>query len=169
MPYIPPFADVQTGDNTNIRRLEDSERKNLHRHLVEYQEKMAKDIQTRRVKSINPSAPANVMLDQAQAGKKAWDTISKLLAQLGPPTESQKKEFLNIRSNHFETNHQLFKEFMTRNKGRNLEPIISKGVFYDGGLSKVSMDNNFIYQRLIHISIIYYIYRFDIDLNFDKF
>ncbi|POG62935.1 hypothetical protein GLOIN_2v1784706 [Rhizophagus irregularis DAOM 181602=DAOM 197198] len=136
LPYVPPFADVQSGDNNIVRRLEDSERKNLHRHLVEYQEKMAKDLQTRRVKSINPAAPANVMLDQAQASKKAWDTISKLLAQLGPPTESQKKEFLNIRNNHFETNHQLFKEFMTRNKFRNLESIVSKGVFYEGGFSK---------------------------------
>ncbi|RIA90709.1 hypothetical protein C1645_875920 [Glomus cerebriforme] len=136
LPYIPPFADMQTRDNTNVRRLEDSDRKNLHRHLVEYQEKMSKDLQTRRVKSINPAAPANTMLDQAQASKKAWDTISKLLAQLGPPTETQKKEFLNISNNHLETNNQLFKEFMIRNKIRNIESIVSKGVFYDGGFSK---------------------------------
>jgi len=133
---------VSTGDNINTRRLEDSERKALHRHLIENQEKIAKDLQTRRVKSINPAAPANVMLDQAQANKKAWDRISTLLAQLGLPTESQKKEFSNISNNHFETNNQLFKEFMIRNKNRSVGSIISKGVFYDGGFSKVSMKIN---------------------------
>src|ERR1044072_5782662 len=102
---------------------------------------MAKDLQTRRVKSINPAAPANTMLDQAQANKKAWDAISKLLAQLGPPTENQKKEFPSINNHHLETNNILFKEFMIRNKIRNVEPIVSKGVFYDGGFSKVSIEN----------------------------
>ncbi|CAG8508989.1 2177_t:CDS:10 [Funneliformis mosseae] len=137
---LPPthsFADVPAGDNVNVRRLEDSERKALHRHLIENQEKMAKDLQTRRVKSINPaSAPANIMLDQAQANKKTWDKISTLLAQLGPPAESQMKEFSNIGTNHFETNNQLFKEFMIRHKNRSIESIVSKRVFYDGGISK---------------------------------
>ena len=105
---------------------------------------MAKDLQTRRVKSINPSAPANTMFDQIQANRKAWDSISKLLAQLGPPAEGQKKEFLSINNNLLKTNNQLFKEFMTRNKVRKIESIVTKRIFYDGGggFSKVRMKNN---------------------------
>ena len=124
---------MPAGDNANLHRLEDSERKALHRHLVENQEKMAKDLQTRRIKSINPSAPANTMFDQVQANRKAWDAISKLLAQLGPPVESQKKEFPSINNNLLETNNQLFREFMNRIKSRKIDSIVSKGVFYDGG------------------------------------
>ncbi|CAI2172941.1 5991_t:CDS:10 [Funneliformis geosporum] len=137
LPQTCPFTDVPAGDNTNVRRLEDSVRKALHRHLIENQEKVTKDLQILRVKSIKPAtAPANLMFDQAQASKKTWDKITTLLAQLGPPTESQMKEFSNIGNNHFETNNQLFKEFMIRHKNRSIESIVSKGVFYDGGISK---------------------------------
>ncbi|RIB13611.1 hypothetical protein C2G38_1974674 [Gigaspora rosea] len=137
LPNVPPFADTRTNDQGNIRKLDDTDRKALHKYLFENQEKMARDLQTRRVKSINPTNSANTILDQAQASKKAWDKISTLLAHLGPPAENQKKESKSHSNNHFETNHQLFTEFMHRNANRSVDSIISKSVFYDGALSKV--------------------------------
>ncbi|CAG8790790.1 106_t:CDS:2, partial [Racocetra fulgida] len=138
LPNIPSFSDTRTGDQGNIRKLDETDRKALHKYLIENQEKMAKDLQTRRVKSINPASSANIILDQAQTSKKAWDKISTLLAHLGPPAESQKKDLFQSNNNrHFETNHQLFTEFMHRNANRSVDSIISKSLFYDGALSKV--------------------------------
>ncbi|CAG8518713.1 24789_t:CDS:10 [Dentiscutata erythropus] len=136
LPNVPSFADTRTGDQGNIRKLDDTDRKALHKYLFENQEKMARDLQTRRVKSINPANSANTILDQAQASKKAWDKISTILAHLGPPAENQKKDFKSHSNHHFETNHQLFTEFMHRNANRSVDSIISKSLFYDGALSK---------------------------------
>ncbi|CAG8801643.1 25364_t:CDS:2, partial [Racocetra persica] len=137
LPNIPSFSDTRTSDQGNIRKLDETDRKALHKYLIENQEKMAKDLQTRRVKSINPASSANIILDQAQTSKQAWDKISTLLAHLGPPAESQKKDLFQSNNNrHFETNHQLFTEFMHRNANRSVDSIISKSLFYDGALSK---------------------------------
>ncbi|CAG8450213.1 2329_t:CDS:10 [Ambispora leptoticha] len=95
---------------------------------------------TRRMKSsLNPSSSnVNVPseIEQTQANKRAYDKLSTLLAKLGPPPETQKKEFTNISNQHFETNHQLFTDFMRRNSHRNLDYIKSKGLFYSYGFSK---------------------------------
>ncbi|CAG8574310.1 8733_t:CDS:10, partial [Diversispora eburnea] len=135
LPNLPQFADINSFEQPSIRRLDDSERKTLHKHLIENQEKMAKDLQFRRVKSLNPSISGNVASDQTH-DKKAWDKISTLLAQLGPPTETQKKHFSMTSNYHSKTNHHMFIEFMRRNSTRNAEFITSKGVFYESGVSK---------------------------------
>ncbi|CAG8470540.1 8562_t:CDS:10 [Ambispora gerdemannii] len=112
----------------------------LHKHLFQNVDKIGKDLITRRVKSsLNPlSSNGNILseIEQTQTNKRAYDKLSTLLAHLGPPPETQKKEFTNISSQHFETNHHLFTDFMRRNSNRNLDYIKSKGLFYGGGLSK---------------------------------
>ncbi|KAG9291425.1 hypothetical protein G9A89_021843 [Geosiphon pyriformis] len=116
-------------------RLEDTDRKALHKYLFLNLERMGRELVTRRVKSINPSNGLSE-IDQTQANKRAYDKLSTLLAKLGPPSENQKKEFSSISNQHFETNHHLFSEFMRRYSNRNLESISSKGLFYGGGVSK---------------------------------
>ncbi|CAJ0836147.1 20802_t:CDS:10 [Entrophospora sp. SA101] len=136
LPVASQLSEHKSREASNIHRLSDANRKAFHRHLVENQERIAKDLQTRRVKSIGTTVHNNISLDFTYANKKSWDKISTLLAQIGPPIESQKKDFAVIGTNHFETNNQLFSEFMRRNANRNIDSIISKEIFYKGGVSK---------------------------------
>ncbi|CAH1760475.1 9376_t:CDS:10 [Entrophospora sp. SA101] len=133
---INTLAEHEPREASNINRLSDASQKAFHRHLVENQERIAKDLQTCRVKSISSTVHNNISLDCIHANKKTWDKISTLLAQIGPPVESQKKDFAVIGTNHFETNNQLFSEFMRRNANRNIDSIVSKEIFYKGGISK---------------------------------
>ncbi|CAG8692440.1 10998_t:CDS:2, partial [Acaulospora colombiana] len=135
-PNLPLFEEMGAGEQTSIRRLDEADRKSLHKHLSKNQEKITKELQAYRVKSMNPANSTSSMPDRFQESKKSWDKISTLLAQLGTFTESQKKESSVISNRHSETNHHLFTEFMRQNANRNVENIISKGVFYEGGISK---------------------------------
>ncbi|CAG8773738.1 25140_t:CDS:2, partial [Racocetra persica] len=71
----------------------------------------------------------------AQANKATLDRIATLLAQLGPPMETQKKEFFNVSVQSFAPNNHLFLEFMKKNANKSTESIINKNIFYEGGLS----------------------------------
>ncbi|CAG8612074.1 12667_t:CDS:10, partial [Ambispora leptoticha] len=130
---------THNNNNDNLR-VDDSDLKLLHKHLFQNLDKIGKDLITRRINpALNPlSSNANVLseIEQMQANKRAYDKLSTLLAKLGPPPETQKKEFTNINNQHFETNHHLFTDFMRKNSHRNLDYIKSTELFYIYGLSK---------------------------------
>nr|CAG8557750.1 86_t:CDS:10 [Entrophospora candida] len=120
-------------EKSTSRVLRDSDRKALHKILYDCQERMSKDLQTRRIKSIVPGLSTDP--EQIQNKKKLWDKLSTLLAQLGTPPETPKKESSLYAYNHLANNH-LFTEFMKRHSKRNVEAISSRKLFYEGGMSK---------------------------------
>ncbi|CAG8444039.1 5054_t:CDS:10 [Acaulospora morrowiae] len=132
LPISTPSSELKLGETTAAARvLDDTDNKALHRHLYHNQEKMGRDLQTRRLMY---GLAGN--LDNEQAIKQAWDKISTLLAQLGPPPETSKKEIMSVTSQSFANNNHFFQEFMRRNINRATEPIVSKEIFYEGGPSK---------------------------------
>ncbi|CAJ0639691.1 4433_t:CDS:2, partial [Entrophospora sp. SA101] len=120
-------------EKSTSRVLRDSDRKALHKILYDCQERMSKDLQTRRIKSIVPGLSTDP--EKIQNKKKLWDKLSTLLAQLGTPPETPKKESSLYAYNHLANNH-LFTEFMKRHSKRNVEAISSRKLFYEGGMSK---------------------------------
>ncbi len=103
---------------------------------------MAKELSARRVKY----SLLGISMDseQAQANKLAWDRLGTLLAQLGPPVEQPKKETIYVHTPYYDTMNHFFGEFMRRNKGRNLDSILEKNIFYESGSSRVNFIINII-------------------------
>ncbi|CAG8517845.1 8557_t:CDS:10 [Diversispora eburnea] len=136
-PISTPSSELKSAEATPTSRLlEDADRKSLHRLLYIYHENMSRSLQTRRLKS---NLPGNTDNEQVKANKLAWDRISTLLAQLGPPSETPKKEFLSTTSHSFVNNNHLYLEFMRRNANRMTENHnILKDIFYEGGNSKAN-------------------------------
>ncbi|CAJ0643714.1 10011_t:CDS:10 [Entrophospora sp. SA101] len=114
------------------RRLDDAHKKILHKLLYDNQERMSRDLQTRRVKNNLQTTDS----EQAQKNKREWDRISTLLAQLDPPNINSNKEFKRYNAIYYQSNNHLYAEFMKRYENRNLEPIATKKLFYRGGVSK---------------------------------
>jgi hypothetical protein len=100
---------------------------------------MTREISARRVKY----SLTGISMDseQAQANKASWERLATLLAQLGPPAEQPKKEAMYAHTSYYDTTNHFFKEFMKRNKDRNLEPILEKNIFYESGVSRVSLSS----------------------------
>ncbi|KAF7723612.1 Ras GTPase activating protein ira2 [Apophysomyces ossiformis] len=104
----------------------DKEYAMLHRVLVNTIDSMSQDFTKRRILGHD--------MDQCQG---QFDKFANLVAQLGEPPELPKTDW----DNGYEpctppAANQLYVEFMSRNRGRNVEPIVSKEIFYDGGQSK---------------------------------
>src|SRR4051794_2495942 len=105
----------------------------LHKLLYDNQERMSRDLQTRRVKNNLQSSLASVPnafrstasgtttatspttdSEQAQTNKREWEKISTLLAQLDPPDIIPKKEFMKSNNLYYKSNNHLYAEFMRR-------------------------------------------------------
>jgi len=69
------------------------------------------------------------------ATKRSFDTLSTLLAQLGPPPERHRRDVVPVTLNTAPNIHQ-YHEFMRKNRGRGNDNILKDTVFYEGGLSK---------------------------------
>ncbi|KAF0455119.1 gtpase-activator protein for ras-like gtpase [Gigaspora margarita] len=129
LPISTPTSELSTID-TPPRRLDDADRKMLHKFLHDNLERMYKELQNRRSKSLGQPND-----ESAQANKATLDRIATLLAQLGPPMETQKKEFFSVNVQSSAPNNLFFLEFMKKNSHRGTEMISGKKIFYEGGLS----------------------------------
>jgi hypothetical protein len=112
-----------------IRPMEDKDYSCLHRVLFDNMERISREVTTRSVRQGADQDTANIP-------KRQFDRFSNLLAQLGRPPEVSKQEFTGLRSYTFAAANQLYAEFMRRNSHRSVESIVSKNIFYEGGVSK---------------------------------
>ena len=62
--------------------------------------------------------------------------MCNLLAQLGPPPDQETKGKSLSATGKLNATNQLFLEFMQRNEKRNIDPVVAKKMFYEGGVSK---------------------------------
>lgn len=99
---------------------------NLHRMLTESMERLSRDFATSNLHNLNDPA----------SWKKGFDKFANLLAQLGRPPELPPKETRISRSYVYAASNQLYADFMRRNSHRSAESIVSKNIFYEGGVSK---------------------------------
>ncbi|ORY04201.1 hypothetical protein K493DRAFT_311429 [Basidiobolus meristosporus CBS 931.73] len=140
----PSDSDTESIITTNSR-LEDTDLSRLHRHVFDNLERIGRDLSTRKQSKPFLIAPntglvangsVNSDLEKPQStSKKAHEKLSTVLAQLGPPPDVPRVERSSFDSKIGASN-EMFREFMQRNGYRNTEPIKSKRLFYEGGLSK---------------------------------
>ncbi|CAI2169037.1 10253_t:CDS:10, partial [Funneliformis geosporum] len=133
LPYSTPTTELKVSD-VNPCRLDENDKKALHKLLHNNHEKMAREFSSRRVKY--SLFGISIDSEQAQANKMAWEKLGKLLAQLGPPAEQPRKESIYVNTPYHDTTNHFFGEFMRRNRGRNLESIAEKRIFYESGVSR---------------------------------
>ncbi|KAI9310474.1 hypothetical protein BX666DRAFT_2126182 [Dichotomocladium elegans] len=124
-----PIADTKHAEATEAYHLDDKDYAMLHRILSDNMERIARDLTARRMRHFNN--------EKSIADSKAvFDNLAKLLAQLGRPPEISKKEFGAMRSYRYAAANQLYAEFMRRNSHRSVDAIVSKNIFYEGGVSR---------------------------------
>ncbi|KAI1294478.1 Ras GTPase activating protein ira2 [Mortierella claussenii] len=115
-------------DPAHYRAIDVGDRSSLHRHLVLNLERMSKDLTMK--------TSAELEEDKTYlATKRSFDTLSTLLAQLGPPPERHRRDVIPVTLNTAPNIHQ-YHEFMRKNRGRTIDNLLKDGVFYEGGLSK---------------------------------
>lgn len=114
---------------SEVRPMEEKDYSCLHRVLFDNMERISRELATRRLRQITDQ-------ENAAVWKRQFDRFSNLLAQLGRPPEVSKQEFSGLRSYTFAAANQLYAEFMRRNSHRSVDSIISKNIFYEGGVSK---------------------------------
>lgn len=121
---------ISTDDaSLEVRPMEEKDYSCLHRVLFDNMERISRELTTRRMRQYADQ-------DSASQWKRQFDKFSNLLAQLGRPPEISKQEFSGLRSYTFAAANQLYAEFMRRNSHRSVESIVSKNIFYEGGVSK---------------------------------
>lgn len=124
------ISSINTEDTSlEIRPMEDKDYSCLHRVLFDNMERISRELATRRMRQYADQ-------ESASQWKRQFDRFSNLLAQLGRPPEISKQEFSGLRSYTFAAANQLYAEFMRRNSHRSVESIVSKNIFYEGGVSK---------------------------------
>lgn len=117
------------------QHLDENELVRLHFYLNENLDKIGKELAARRL-PVSPSAAiADTSVDTESAAKKALDTLTQLLTQLGPVPDNVVKG-KSIAQTKVSATNQLFLEFMQRNAKRNVEPMKSRRIFFEGNLSK---------------------------------
>lgn len=147
-----------------IRPMEDKDYSCLHRVLFDNSERISRELATRRLRQYSDQ-------ESASAGKRKFDKFSNLLAQLGRPPEISKQEFSGLRSYTFAAANQLYAEFMRRNSHRSVDSIVSKNIFYEGGVSKSSrpvfyfIARNIVADSIDFELLVYYI----LQVNFNDF
>jgi neurofibromin 1 len=136
---------------TPNHRLSDTDLIQLHKALYDNQERISREVAARRpgprslIGRTSDGNAADQELYQA-AAKRAYEKLSTILAQLGPPPDVPQPESVLPSGTRFGAANEFFREFMQRNAHRNVDSIRSKRIFYEGGVSKV----------YIYISIKYY-------------
>ncbi|KAI9475616.1 MAG: hypothetical protein EXX96DRAFT_506141 [Benjaminiella poitrasii] len=126
-------TNLENSDNAGleIRQMEEKDYSCLHRVLFDNMERISREVATKRLKQYPDQESATMW-------KRQFDKFSNLLAQLGRPPETSKQEFGGLRSYTFAAANQLYAEFMRRNSHRSVEAIVSKNIFYEGGISKAN-------------------------------
>ncbi|RKP27599.1 hypothetical protein SYNPS1DRAFT_26753, partial [Syncephalis pseudoplumigaleata] len=135
-------------------RLSDADLIQLHKALYDNQERISREVAARRpgprsIVGRTDGSAADQELYQA-AAKRAYEKLSTILAQLGPPPDVPQSEPALPSGSRFGAANELFREFMQRNAHRNVDSIRSKRIFYEGGVSKAKNPVfYFIARRLI--------------------
>ncbi|KAG0375555.1 MAG: hypothetical protein J3R72DRAFT_528012 [Linnemannia gamsii] len=122
-----PMEPAST-DPAHYRAIEVGDRSSLHRHLVLNLERMSKDLTMKTSQELEEDKTY-------LATKRSFDTLSTLLAQLGPPPERHRRDIVPVTLNTAPAIHQ-YHEFMRKNRTRGSDNILKDSVFYEGGLSK---------------------------------
>ncbi|KAF8943228.1 Ras GTPase activating protein ira2 [Haplosporangium gracile] len=120
----PQLMEPASTDPAHYRAIEVGDRSSLHRHLVLNLERMSKDLTMKTSQELEEDKTY-------LATKRSFDTLSTLLAQLGPPPERHRRDIVPVTLNI----HQ-YHEFMRKNRSRVNDNILKDSVFYEGGLSK---------------------------------
>ncbi|KAG0224055.1 Ras GTPase activating protein ira2, partial [Actinomortierella wolfii] len=115
-------------DPAHYRAIAVADRASLHRHLVLNLERMSKDL---TMKSTSDTEDEKQYLQT----KRSFDTLSTLLAQLGPPPERHRRDVVPLSLSSTNNIHH-YHEFMRKNRGRIVDTLLKDGVFYEGGLSR---------------------------------
>ncbi|KAF8979403.1 Ras GTPase activating protein ira2 [Entomortierella lignicola] len=124
----PQQMEPASTDPAHYRAIDVGDRSSLHRHLTLNLERMSKDL----------TMKTSAQLEEDQmylATKRSFDTLSTLLAQLGPPPDRHRRDVVPVTLNTAPNIHQ-YHEFMRKNRGRTIDNLLKDGVFYEGGLSK---------------------------------
>ncbi|KAF9431608.1 Ras GTPase activating protein ira2 [Entomortierella beljakovae] len=124
----PQQLEPASTDPAHYRAIDVGDRSSLHRHLVLNLERMSKDL-TMKTSAELEEDKTYLMT------KRSFDTLSTLLAQLGPPPERHRRDVVPVTLNTAPSIHQ-YHEFMRKNRGRTIDNLLKDGVFYEGGLSK---------------------------------
>ncbi|KAG0011185.1 Ras GTPase activating protein ira2, partial [Entomortierella chlamydospora] len=124
----PQQLEPASTDPAHYRAIDVGDRSSLHRHLVLNLERMSKDLTMK--------TSAELEEDKTYlTTKRSFDTLSTLLAQLGPPPDRHRRDVVPVALNTAPNPHQ-YHEFMRKNRGRTIDNLLKDGVFYEGGLSK---------------------------------
>lgn len=115
----------------------------LHRVLADNIERISRDGASRRLGGDQDQ-------DSVSAWKREFDKFANLLAQLGRPPEVTQKESVGTRSYVYAASNQLYADFMRRNSHRSVEVIVSKNIFYEGGVSKAGRPVFYLIMRHIN-------------------
>ncbi|RCH99371.1 Ras GTPase activating protein ira2, partial [Rhizopus stolonifer] len=131
--FLREISDIpkETEDTPlEIRPMEQKDYTILHRVLFDNMERISRELATRRMRQY-------VDQDTAVQIKQQFDKFSNLMAQLGRSPEVAKSEF-GLKSYTFAAANQLYADFMRRNTHRSVDSIVSKSIFYEGGVSKLN-------------------------------
>ncbi|KAF9922254.1 Ras GTPase activating protein ira2 [Linnemannia zychae] len=120
----PQPMEAASTDPAHYRAIEVGDRSSLHRHLVLNLERMSKDLTMKTSQELEDDKTYLTT-------KRSFDTLSTLLAQLGPPPERHRRDIVPVTLNI----HQ-YHDFMRKNRVRGSENILKDSIFYEGGLSK---------------------------------
>ncbi|KAL0094889.1 hypothetical protein F4703DRAFT_1902562 [Phycomyces blakesleeanus] len=101
----------------------------LHRVLFDNMERISRDLAARRTYQSHDQELLSIW-------RQSLDKFANLLAQLGKPPEVQDQGNNEAKNFTCAATNQLFAEFMRRNHRRNVDIIVSKSIFYEGGVSK---------------------------------
>ncbi|KAI8050945.1 hypothetical protein BDF22DRAFT_745143 [Syncephalis plumigaleata] len=130
-----------TTPTTPNHRLSDTDLIQLHKALYDNQERISREVAARRPgprSLIGRSSDGNAADQEVYqaAAKRAYEKLSTILAQLGPPPDVPQAEPVLPSGSRFGAANEFFREFMQRNAHRNVDSIRSKRIFYEGGVSK---------------------------------
>jgi hypothetical protein len=131
----------------------------LHRLLFDHIEQIGRDVNTRKQANLNSSGDEQSYMQ----ARKAYDKLSTLLAQLGPPPDTPKSELAGVGAKKAVMSNQLFRDFMQKNANRNVDGIRMQNLFFEAGSSKEKRPVFFFIARRLNAEttdmelLIYYI------------
>ena len=133
------------GEDVNTKVLEQGDTYRIHRYLVDCmvlieqirnprQRLHGEDLLSSFVSG--PESADALAESEPFPGQTVFSKLSSLLAQLGPPPETVRTSSMTSGTTRGATGGQLYKEFMQRFQNRNVDSIVEKDIFYEGGQSK---------------------------------
>lgn len=135
-------AENVTEEVSEVPQMNEKSYAMLHRILADNIERISRDVASRHLGGGQDQ-------DSVSIWKRDFDKFTNLLAQLGRPPEITQKESVGSRSYVYAASNQLYADFMRRNSHRSVEVIVSKNIFYEGGVSKAGRPVFYLIMRHI--------------------